>query len=604
MKRVVSIYTAGNGWWNAALVKDHGLIVHLLAKEHDCECTMLGMNEGDSFTNAKYIPDVKLEPLENFGAESLKEYMRCHAKEIDILVVSSVYINSVLTACAYKRYNPKGKLYLPLDMNSGWMKTIDWSDQGINRLFKIADVIGSSCLKLVDELSIKAKKQVDYIPNCFFNYTDLSIEYDYEKKENYIITVGRIGALQKGHETLLNAFGIASASIAESWRLVLVGGVDETFNSYVDAFFAAYPHLRDRVLFTGAIHDRVALYDWYKKAKMFVLTSRWEGGTPNVVAEALNFGCTIAVTDFDAALEAINFGKCGMHCEIDNEEAFAEILVKMTSDELALRRMSENALAYGRDCFNASMRVSYLYDRLCGENTIENVDFTQNISACIICRNQPQKVQLTVKMLSLYGFEIVLLDLGSSPGSFEDIYGLVDVTGVYDDAMNLSGARNFAASLASNDYILMMDGEDWLTGLDEAELEEFFTEYSDKTIGNISIRVRSTSGNENEFLDEVSPRVYDRRFFKYSGRMGNTLVSCDDSGDTYTADLAIKVMSAAYDKSGEWTFDKLGDDLKRISYDLQENGLNSDNVYALSKVYYLNGEYEKANEMLKRLESL
>ena len=101
------------------------------------------------------------------------------------------------------------------------------------------------------------------------------------------------------------------------------------------------------------------------EAKIFALPSLCEGGAPNVVAEALNAGCVMAVSRVDACDEMINGGACGMSAEINDARDFGQILLQLCKDK-NLSRMSENAYEYGRNHFDMERIVARLDEMLFG----------------------------------------------------------------------------------------------------------------------------------------------------------------------------------------------------------------------------------------------
>ncbi|GBR77174.1 glycosyl transferase GTB-type super family, partial [Candidatus Termititenax persephonae] len=93
------------------------------------------------------------------------------------------------------------------------------------------------------------------------------------------------------------------------------------FSKYVEDFWAKNPKLRDKVIFTGAVYDTEKVWEWFNKAKVFVLTSRWEGFA-NVYAEAKFFQNYILSTKVGGAEETLEHG-------------YGEIIPQEDSDYLA-----------------------------------------------------------------------------------------------------------------------------------------------------------------------------------------------------------------------------------------------------------------------------
>jgi len=171
-------------------------------------------------------------------------------------------------------------------------------------------------------------------------------------------------SFQKATNILLEAFALIADQLPD-WKLKLVGSIEESFHAYIHDFLTKYPHLKERIIFTGSISDKDLLFEEYYKAKVFTLTSVFEGGTPNVVSEALFAGCAIATTKFDAWEDAIDNGNCGMAAEINNVPEIANMLLTLCTND-SLSGLSENAYHYALRNYDMEAIVSKLYEMLFG----------------------------------------------------------------------------------------------------------------------------------------------------------------------------------------------------------------------------------------------
>jgi glycosyltransferase involved in cell wall biosynthesis len=146
-----------------------------------------------------------------------------------------------------------------------------------------------------------------------------------------------------------------------------VGGIEEGFKPYIAAYFDRHPELREKVLFKGAITDKTELYAEYAKAKIFALTSRTEGGPPNVVGEALAHGCYMVTSAVDAAEDITDSGRCGRIFPVGNAQALAEILREICPDQALLRDGFDKATACARTHFDWEFIIKRLHHMLYGE---------------------------------------------------------------------------------------------------------------------------------------------------------------------------------------------------------------------------------------------
>ena len=354
------------GWSNVELTKDCGYIPFLLHKNHGMNVTMVGANTEPYPYLDTYVKGLNMEFLNEGSVEEKTDYIIQHAAEIDLLMLRGPYPHNFLPAIEYKRVNPKGKIYIGLDANSHWTDRILWNDPTFIQFMNCCDVIATSCRAMQKHLNEKWPWKIEYIPNGYYNYGITRPAPDFAKKENTILTVARLGTPQKCTDVLLNAFAFIADRLPD-WKLKLVGSINPVFETYIKTFFEHYPQLASRIEFTGVISDKEQLFEEYQKAKIFALPSFFEGGTPNVIAEALTAGCATAVTKFDAWEDAIDDGRCGMACNIGDVNGFADILFALCTHP-DLPQLSQNAYDYAMRNYNMETIVSKLHEMLFGED--------------------------------------------------------------------------------------------------------------------------------------------------------------------------------------------------------------------------------------------
>jgi glycosyltransferase involved in cell wall biosynthesis len=254
---------------------------------------------------------------------------------------------------------------MELDPNSAWMDRILWDTPEFRELLDSCTVIGVSSKKMQRHLSRKWPYIIDYLPNGWYNYTGQDTTVDFSQKENIILTVGRIGTYPKQNHILLNAFASIKDQLPD-WTLKLVGPINEAFIPFVEDFFQHNPDLNRRVVFTGAITDKEKLMCEYAQAKIFAMTSSSEGGTPNVIAEALFSGCYIVTSDIDGAIDCTNNGACGSVFPIDNVEALSQQLLTACQSPVIIKQGGQHALRYASMNFDFEHIVERLHYLLHG----------------------------------------------------------------------------------------------------------------------------------------------------------------------------------------------------------------------------------------------
>lgn len=362
-KRIVAM-AVNDGWDNVQLVKECGTFPYLLYKNYGCDASMVGSYK-EEYTNLKYIEGVKMEYLPDGKLQTKVNYLMKESGEIDCLLLRGCYPNYYAIADTYKKYNPQGKICLFLDANSEWMDRISWAEPNFALFMQQCDVICASGHTMQRHLNEKWPWTIEYIPNGFYNFSNQAWNIDFDKKKNRILTVGRLGTPQKATEVLLEAFARIAEKIPE-WELRLVGGCTIKFESYLAQYWEKHPQLKGRIHLVGKIVDRESLYQEYLDAKIFALPSVIEGGTPNVIAEALSAGDAIAITKIDEYNDAIDRGRCGLASQINDIKGFSDILLSMCQDKKLVEKCN-HAYEYAKSNFNMERLTAKLYTLIFNE---------------------------------------------------------------------------------------------------------------------------------------------------------------------------------------------------------------------------------------------
>jgi len=265
----------------------------------------------------------------------------------DVLFLIGFYDFNLLMIQKFKSINPKGKVYLKLDINVHWLGRIVFG-QDTAKLLNEVTLISVECRNIKKILDENWPVKVEYIPNGYYN-TGISRNIEYKEKENTIITVGRLGTYEKATEILLEAFKLASTKLTD-WKLKLVGSIEAHFQVVIDNFIDINPELKDRIIFTGRINDRNLIEEEYRKAKIFCLTSRCEG-FPNVFGEAANKGCYIISSDIDPAWDITDDKKYGSITPINDYVSLANEFITVCSNEERLEAVCRDIQIYTKEHF-------------------------------------------------------------------------------------------------------------------------------------------------------------------------------------------------------------------------------------------------------------
>jgi glycosyltransferase involved in cell wall biosynthesis len=229
--------------------------------------------------------------------------------------------------------------------------------------------------KLTDVLSVETEDARDYLLMIYPELKDKlicipnGVDSDYlereialkafEEKENIIITVGRIGTVQKNTELFLEALKITDLN---DWKIYIIGPIEKHFKEYINNFFIENPELEYKIIFQGNITDRKVLFEWYNRAKIFCLTSRFEG-FPITFPEALYFGNYIVTSHVSSAEQIVYHGRYGTIVKADAVE-FSKVLQNCMKAGFLNDGRFKELRNYSKDNYTWSVIIKKLADKL------------------------------------------------------------------------------------------------------------------------------------------------------------------------------------------------------------------------------------------------
>lgn len=334
---------------NVHLIKDCGMVPYILYKYYGYDSKIVGYKNDNKYDyiNSE-VRGLKIDFLEKkFNNSTLDSclYIIKNNKSIDVLNLYHMTPRSFYCALIYKILNHKGIVYLKTDNANIKIFNKSWLKKKIKfNAIKVFDIISSESNDACRYFNDNFPVQFEYIQNGFYDNGNRKI---IEKKENIILTVARIGDVEKANDVMLNGFAEAS-KVLKDWKLRMVGNINEEFKVFILEYFKKYPELKNRVEFVGSIRDRNILDKEYKKAKVFTLTSISEG-FPIAFLEAIKSGCYIVTSDIGVADEITKSGTTGTVFHMGNISEYAKALVEICSDNERLKDLAPKIQDYAYD---------------------------------------------------------------------------------------------------------------------------------------------------------------------------------------------------------------------------------------------------------------
>lgn len=333
------------------LYKDVGSIPLGLAKYCGWDSSFAYVKFNDEIHDPEYEKFVSLRPILKRGSSffSVLLFLRKNAKNYDVINYYHFGKKALLLGFLVHLWAPHVKLYCKLDINRNRVKLLQktYSKRVYKALSKIlqyfhayADIYSVETKSLVNPLQNMEMfcQRIFYLPNGVWRDEQVSVNLA-DKKENIILSVGRLGTISKNTELLLDSFANIPPGDRKAWKLLLVGSYTQNILEKGEKMVAADPSLCGSIVFTGNVEDKRQLNQYYTRAAVFCLPSRWES-FGIALLEAIHHGCFPIVTDCcDAFYDILNQGKYGNIVQNENKSALTVSLMKvMKNKERAVGR--------------------------------------------------------------------------------------------------------------------------------------------------------------------------------------------------------------------------------------------------------------------------
>lgn len=248
------------------------------------------------------------------------------------------------------------------------------------------------------------------------------------------------------------------------------------------------------------------------------------------------------------------------------------------------------------------------------------------LSVCMIAKNEEQNIARCLECLALYGFELIVVDTGSSDRTKEIAGRYTDKVYEFPWRDDFAAAKNFAVSKASNEIVMVVDADEFLEPVGQQELRKLqrMTEEKPDAVGRVCRRNVFERDGERRENDEWINRIFSKKRFFYEGRI-HEQVTAREGGDYETYRTGLSFLHTGYDLPREQRKEKAARNIHLLKQELARLGWDAEStseavagqsqegdgqvktgqepgaagqipylLYQLGKSYYMDGDYEEA----------
>ena len=216
------------------------------------------------------------------------------------------------------------------------------------------------------------------------------------------------------------------------------------------------------------------------------------------------------------------------------------------------------------------------------------------ISVCIIAKNEEATIEKCLSSIQKYPFEIVVVDTGSTDRTKEIAAKYTTQIFDFEWNKNFSDARNFSTRMASHNWVLILDCDEYIETLNLEELYLHMKAYP-KSTGSIIIRNQlSLNDFDKVYVDRVI-RLYHKSFYHFSGSIHEQIVpKTREEASKFLTSLTIYHTGYALNEDANQKKNE-----RNLSLLLEELKTDSKNPY----LYHQIGQTYKAMHELKKAAS-
>ncbi|NMM61283.1 glycosyltransferase [Clostridium sp. P21] len=216
------------------------------------------------------------------------------------------------------------------------------------------------------------------------------------------------------------------------------------------------------------------------------------------------------------------------------------------------------------------------------------------ITLCMIVKNEELNLKKSLKAVSCFVDEMIIVDTGSSDKTKDVAKEFTDKVYDFKWCDDFAKARNFAVSKASNDWILVLDADEVIVDFDTDSILKFIEDKNNsKVVGRIKIINFLDFSSKNRTQTERLSRLFNKKYFHYEGMIHEQVTALD--GESYSAvQVDITVNHFGYTKEVLSETSKLQRNIALLKKAVENNPKDSYYLYQLGKSYYLNKQYNIA----------
>lgn len=221
------------------------------------------------------------------------------------------------------------------------------------------------------------------------------------------------------------------------------------------------------------------------------------------------------------------------------------------------------------------------------------------ISVCIIAKNEESHIEKCLAALKPYGFEIILVDTGSTDRTREIAARYADKVLDFAWINDFSAARNFSLEQASYDYVLILDCDEIVLSLDREQIDALIDKHPD-AVGLIARDNHYTSNQTDSIYQDRVERLFHKKYYHYESPI-HEQVTHNTNGMSYESyELPLLVDHTGYTGTEEELQKKVERNNTLLFEELKKDPDNPYLYFQIGQSYNMIYDYENSYQYYQK----
>jgi hypothetical protein len=210
----------------------------------------------------------------------------------------------------------------------------------------------------------------------------------------------------------------------------------------------------------------------------------------------------------------------------------------------------------------------------------------------MIVKNEDQNIKSCLSKVVDFVDEIIIVDTGSTDNTKNIASEFTKKVYDFKWCNDFSKARNFAISKAANDWILVLDADEFVTNFFRDNVNKFIkNSLNKKKVGRVQrINIMEDPNGNKKYIERVN-RLFNRNYFNYEGIIHEQIR--DLNGENYETEIVdIIVEHVGYTKEVLHRTDKIKRNISLLEVAVKNDSEDPYLYFQLGKSYYMMKDYK------------